>query len=351
MRFIPGIVLGTLLLVSCGNGDAPGSTQAPDTPTPLAAAATATEAPVAETRFGVAGLIPPHWPESSEHDWRALFEGFDETGALVGAYQAWDQHEPIAMVYHVAGERGIVPVVALGVTRDLPGGGLEPQFDPAADDARRAFIDAAVDVVSEYAVEYLLVSTEVDRLHDHDPDAFDAFVSLYTETYEAVKAVSPETMVFTAFQLEMLRGDAALSGREFEERWHVLDRFEGYMDLVGFTTFPFLEYEDPADIPEDYYEAIARHTDLPVAFTEIGWPSAPLSVAPDSPHGGDPEQQAAFVRRFVELTDVLDVRIALWAFPHDPGAGVLSTFESIGLRENDGTPKPALEAWKGIAHR
>jgi hypothetical protein len=30
---------------------------------------------------------------------------------------------------------------------------------------------------------------------------------------------------------------------------------------------------------------------------------------------------------------------------------VLSTFESIGLRENDGTPKPALEAWKGIAHR
>jgi hypothetical protein len=42
------------------------------------------------------------------------------------------------------------------------------------------------------------------------------------------------------------------------------------------------------------------------------------------------------------------VRLALWAFPHDPGAGMLFSFELIGLRENDGTPRPALETWQQL---
>jgi hypothetical protein len=38
--------------------------------------------------------------------------------------------------------------------------------------------------------------------------------------------------------------------------------------------------------------------------------------------------------------------LALWSFPNDVGPAAPPTFSSIGLRQNDGTPKAALVAWQ-----
>ena len=127
----------------------------------------------------------------------------------------------------------------------------------------------------------------------------------------------------------------------------MLDRFGDRLDVAAFTTYPFLDYASPADIPEDYYAEIATHTPRPITFTEIGWPSAPLVTALDSEHGGTPDEQSAFVRRFFQLTADTDLVVALWAFPHDLGAGSHNAaMGSLSLRHNDGTPKPALTAWQ-----
>ncbi|HEV8534808.1 MAG TPA: hypothetical protein VGR87_03690 [Candidatus Limnocylindria bacterium] len=121
----------------------------------------------------------------------------------------------------------------------------------------------------------------------------------------------------------------------------------GKLDLIGYTTYPFLGYAGPGDLADDYYADAARRSPAPVAFTEIGWPSADLGgAAAGSPYGGTPEEQAAFVSRFFELTRAVRPALALWSFPNDVGAGGPPTFSSLSLRRNDGTAKPALAAWQ-----
>jgi hypothetical protein len=193
---------------------------------------------------------------------------------------------------------------------------------------------------------YLGIGNEVNLLAAFNPAAFDEFLQLYAAAFERVKARSPATKVFTVFQYEHLRGGAYLMGglRSRPPSWDLLDRFRGRLDLVGLTTYPFFDYALPGDVPGDYYADAAKRAALPLLFTEVGWPAAPLSSSPASEYGGSPDEQEAFVGRFCTLTLGLDVAAALWAFPHDP-QGVGPPFEAVALRTSDGTARPALARW------
>jgi hypothetical protein len=79
------------------------------------------------------------------------------------------------------------------------------------------------------------------------------------------------------------------------------------------------------------------------------WPSRPLDTAPDSEYGGSQDEQAAFADRFLELIDGLAVPFALWSFQHDLGTAGGPAFDSVALRQNDGTPKPVLDVWSAAA--
>ena len=202
-------------------------------------------------------------------------------------------------------------------------------------------------VAENYHPPYFALGVEVNRFYEEDPASFDAYLSLYAEMYEAIKAASPQTLVFPVFQYEKMRGGVFFSGdRRAQPEWNLLDKFNGNMDLVAFTTYPFLLYATPADLPIDYYSEIKQYTSQRIAFTEIGWPSEPLSVASDSPFGGSTDEQVEFVQRFFSLTSSLPLELALWSFPHDIGSSFNPAFTSVSLRENDGTPKPALEVWQ-----
>lgn len=150
----------------------------------------------------------------------------------------------------------------------------------------------------------------------------------------------------------MTKGKAYLMGGSGtrQPEWSLLDRFAGRMDLAAFTTYPFLDAALPADLPDDYYSEIATHTSEPIAFTEIGWPSAPISSAPSSAYGGTPDEQASFVRRFFGLTQGLNAEAELWAFPDDLGPGYPNAaMTSVSLRDNHGAAKPALAVWQARA--
>lgn len=364
---LAAVLLAAMAAVACGGGgeDGPAATPpavsdpAPSvrtrdagSPAPDATPTLAAEA----TRFGVAGLIPPNYPDATSDDWQALFEGFADTGELAGVYQDWSENpggvpEPVAVVYQVTAGKGLEVVVGIGAKRDLPGGGVEPTLDYHDPARRQQFIETILAVVRQYDVAYLLVDTEVNRLWMADPAAFDGFVALYGEVYDVVKAESPETKVFTGFQYEMLRGDAFLAGGSDtrEPQWELVDRFAGKLDLLGLTSYPYFDYGDPAEIPADYYSEAAERYGLPLAITELGWPSRPLRTAPDSAYGGTEAEQAAFVQRFGELIAGVPVEMVLWAFPHDAGQAVPVAFESVSLRANDGSPKPALREWQLLA--
>jgi hypothetical protein len=242
-------------------------------------------------------------------------------------------------------------VVGLGVAQDAAGGGVKSTVDWSGAQRDR-FLAAVTAVARDQKPEYLALGVESNRLWMSDPAAFDGFVKGYADAYDAIKKVSPATKVFTIFQLELMRGDAYLmTGKpSTPPQWDLLARFKDKLDLVGYTTYPYLAYANPADIPNDYYADAARRSPAPIALTEIGWPSADLGgAAAGSPFGGTPEEQVTFVSRFFALTATVKPALALWSFPNDLGAGGPTTFASLSLRQNDGTAKPALAAWqKGI---
>lgn len=191
--------------------------------------------------------------------------------------------------------------------------------------------------VEEYQPKYLGLGIEINGLYVKSPADFEKYVPFYNEVYDAVKESSPDTQVFTVFQLELMKGLTMWEIEEHEAHWHLIDSVKS--DIAAFTTYPGLFYRDPSDIPEDHYTEILSHTTKPIAFTEIGWHSEA------SPQGWESseQEQAEFVDTFFRLTQDLDVKIAIWSFMYDPE--IIEPFRSMGLRRDDGTARPAWNVW------
>ena len=179
-------------------------------------------------------------------------------------------------------------------------------------------------------------------LQEKAPADFDAFVALFARTYDAVKTASPDTQVFTVFQLEKMKGlsGGLFGGKSDPDRneWSILERF-AKADFLAFTTYPGLVYTEPSEIPANYYDEIKLHTGKRIAFFEIGWQSVSVS---DSWQSSETEQ-ADFIRQFFALTKDLKPEFRIWSFLYDQNTIV--PFNSMGLFRPDGTPKPGWDAW------
>ena len=195
--------------------------------------------------------------------------------------------------------------------------------------------------VKQYRPAYLGVGIEVNILYQKNSTSFQEFVQLYGQVYDEVKAASPGTAVFTIFQLEMMNGlDGGLYGGVNDPNsteWQLLSLFK--TDVAAFTTYPGLIYQDPSDIPADYYGSLSSHVNESVGFTEIGWHSGNVSGGWESSE----QEQATFVSDFFALTQGLDKAFSIWSFLFDQSAAV--PFNTMGLFYVNGTAKLALQTW------
>lgn len=213
---------------------------------------------------------------------------------------------------------------------------------PLDDATKQSYKSSAANFAERYKPEYMGFGIEINILSAKSPEDFEKFVSLYNEVYDAVKTKSPNTKIFTIFQLEKMKGlDGGLFGGTNDPakaQWSLLERFPK-SDIIAFTTYPGLIYKDPSEIPQDYYTEIKSHTTKPVAFTEIGWHSAP------SPRGweSNEQEQEEFVTTFFDLTENLDKKFVIWSFMYDQDT--IEPFNSMGMRNSDGTAKAAWDKW------
>lgn len=354
--FYPALAVFAVLVgataAACGGGESgTGSTPTiavTTTPAPSTPAAPATPTP--HGFAGIAGLIPPHFPDASADDWRAFYTTLPALGGWVGAYAAWTPDGGTPAIARTQVDVGtqfgfrVLPVV--GFHQDThPGVRLTVQFADPADVARFAAGLAAL--ASDTQPPYLGIGNEVNRVWEDDPVAFDAFVDALPDVVAAIHEASPDTRVFVTLQYEFLRGAGALSGTPRRPQWALLDRLTPHLDLIAFTTYPFFDYATPDAIPDDYYREAAGRAGIPIAFSEVGWPSAPLAAAPGSALGGTPEEQAAFIERLATLLEPAGAAFAMWAWAYDTPA-VGSPFESLGLHDGEGMAKPALAAWQRL---
>jgi len=234
---------------------------------------------------------------------------------------------------------GMFPIVHMsfignGVTLITPPGMENATLsDPAW---RAAYKKAAIDVVRASHPRYLSLGNEVNRWYEKygedGPNGFRNYVSLYEETYDEVKKISPETKVFCVFAREIVSENR-------EANLEVLRLFnQDKMDLLVFTSYPYaLGKTDPSMIPDDYYSKAADYMPgKPFGFSEIAWPSLDA-------FGGEQAQADFIMDATGRLTRDRGINLYLFGWPwlHD-----LNENDSIGLIKFDGTEKLGYSAWK-----
>lgn len=238
----------------------------------------------------------------------------------------------------------------------LPGGWEASFGNP---DVRAAFTNFTLWIVREFQPQYLGLASEINTYLDAFPEDVDNYMSLYRETYDEVKAESPETQVFVTFQWDDLNNmfAPAAEGRPAgQTNWDQVEAFEPRLDVWAISSYPYFVFPSGDQIPPDYYAPLLERTDKPIAVAEGGWSSRPVGQAP-----GDPVSQTAYLRA---IHDQLGERLAFWVYlllsdfneesynemmrqqgVPERDIGTLGMFAAVGLTESDGTPKPALAVW------
>ena len=223
---------------------------------------------------------------------------------------------------------------------------------------RTAFKNYALRIVREFHPRYLGLASEINTYADAHPDDFQNFVSLYRETYEAIKAESPETQVFVTFQWDDLNNAIPFDltgGERYQTKWEQIEVFEPYLDLWAISSYPFVAFDSAADIPPDYYTPLITRTDKPLAVAEGGVNSLAIGQ-----FHGTPQDQVDYLNAIhTQLGDRLSFWIYLILNDIDgeayreflaqngmqANANTILWFAAVGLRELDGTPKPAMQVW------
>ena len=336
------LCLFTTLLVSCNPDPAADGQQ------PLALEGRNLEVtlPIMERDFkvGIAGLVYRNYPNGTDEDFLAFLNKIPMLGEFLGVYTNWDSEDLFEQIdIGMIRTEGVLPLVAIGYEFDDI---TETYFEEHS----QAFHAMVLEVVSKYDLPYMIIGVEVNRLHTHYGEkVFLDFVETYRNMYDAVKAEKPQVKVFPVFQLEYMKGAAYLTGMQIEPQWELLNLFDGKMDLVGFTIYPFIEYLDLNDVPENYYEEILDHTDLPIAITEMGWPSEDLVFEEDTVVvSGNQQAQVDFLLSILKATKSMDIDLLMYSFLHDLPADI-EVFGSIALKKNDGTPKLVYDYWQALA--
>jgi len=231
----------------------------------------------------------------------------------------------------------------------------------ATPEVRTAFTGFALWIVREFQPRYLGLASEINTYADAHPDDFPSYLSLYRETYAAVKAESPDTQVFVTFQWEDLNNliTGASEGREaYETNWDQVEAFEPQLDLWVISSYPFVAFQSGAEIPGTYYTPLLTRTNKPLAVAEGGYTSQPVG-----PFSGTPQDQVDYLSA---IHSQIGSRLRFWVYlllsdfnPDRYAAAMrqqgldeadvdtLGMFRAVGLRQADGTPKPGLIVWDG----
>jgi hypothetical protein len=214
---------------------------------------------------------------------------------------------------------------------------------------RAAFTAYAKYLALNYKPAYLALGVEVDMFFSRRGDAaFRNFQSLYFETYDEVKSVSPSTMVFPTFQYENLQGLIS-TGLIAQPYWALLGRFEPKIDAIAVSSFPGFVYQSVDQMPAGYYSELRARSQRPVLLASIGW----TSDSPLGPGTAD-SQQLAYITRAMQQAESLQAEAVIWYLARDPEIATVPGFAplaAMGLYDNAGDPKPAWAVWRTYLRR
>lgn len=222
---------------------------------------------------------------------------------------------------------------------ELPAGGLD---NPAI---RDAYQEELLAVVGRIRPAHVRIGVEINIFYHEHPEMWPAYVTMYNDCYEAVKAAYPEIDV-SAYTARP-PGEAMIAA---------LKQLVPRLDSLGYSFY----YDAPWELPAEHWTGILRvDRSKPLFIPEFGVRSTGGKVQMpdfgiDRPVSDievtlDTQRQAlAFV---LERFATLDTSALVWFSLYDQDYSgnpewFNSSFTTIGLLDRNGNDKPSMDLWR-----
>ena len=204
--------------------------------------------------------------------------------------------------------------------------------------------------------DWLCLGAETNLVRQIAPPALYAAVrKTANDAASALRALDLPTppRLLASVQVECAWGRLAGQSSAFAGIADDLKDF-AFSECVGLSSYPYLAYATPEEMPQDHYSRLVKQAGLPAMVVECGWTSHVVAGMASSP-----ELQARYVKQHAELLDQLGALAVVQLFFADLDLSTwqpaqmqsLPTFAYIGFADREFRPKPALAAWDALHAR
>jgi len=221
--------------------------------------------------------------------------------------------------------------------------------EPAVQQAYRSYVLAVARLLKP---DYIGLAAETNLIRLAAPaPLYSAVVSAANAAARDLRAAGFTTPLFVSVQVEAAWG--LLQHGPYVGIAQDLADFP-FLQMVGLSSYPYVVYADPADIPADYYSRVVGPAALPAMVVEGGWTSATVAQ-----YASSPDTQARYMARHAQLVDSIravaliqlvfaDADLAAWGLALPPNFEI---FTKLGLVNSDYSAKPAQAAWDALHAR
>ena len=201
--------------------------------------------------------------------------------------------------------------------------------------------------------DHLGLALETNLIRDASPASiYNGVKTAVNVTAQAVRARNTTVPLSISVQVDHAWGK--LGGGSYTGIAQDFTDFP-FIQELGLSSYPYFGFDDPTDIPLNYYTRLVGGKNLPVFITEGGWSSASVTT-PDRSFVSSPELQKAYIEHHTHLLNEVDAKAVFQlVFTDIDSASVpvdvpdnIDYFLYIGLVDINFNIKPALHAWDQV---
>ena len=201
--------------------------------------------------------------------------------------------------------------------------------------------------------DHLGLALETNLIRDAAPIAlYHAVKTAVNATAQAVRARN--TVVPLSISVQVDHAWGKLGGGEYTGIAQDFIDFP-FIQELGLSSYPYFGFNDPKDIPLNYYSRLVEGKNLPVFITEGGWSSASVTT-PIRSFVSSPEMQKIYIEHHTALLNTVRAQAVFQlvftdidgtALPSDVPDNI-DYFLCLGLVDINFVFKPALKAWDQV---
>ncbi|MCC7304220.1 hypothetical protein IT418_02295 [bacterium] len=194
-------------------------------------------------------------------------------------------------------------------------------------------------------IKYLGIGNEINILYNDSNSEYKEFLALAKQYIPKIKEDFPQVTIFTVFQYDELVGRAYLTGKKNPDQRFLLQEWSTLVDMIGLTVYPHFQYDNPEEIPQEYFTAITSTTTLPIAITETSWPSGvKIFTGGNAKYNTTEQEQSVYAEWMKNEATKRKFVFVNWLFLNDLETGQ-PLFQGSALRDSEGKAKLVLPIW------